>query len=279
MDIFDQIQTAYFQLTAAERKIADYVLAAGDRVQFMSITQLATDSGTADATVSRFCKSLGLKGFNAFKIAVAKSSAAAGNVRAFQEPVSESQDGRRISVKRLAEEAVSQTLEYTTRTMVMEAVKLLEEANRVSCFGSGGSMIMAEECAHLFSTVSHKFVAISDSHRQMSAVATMDERDVIIFFSYSGATTVGLQLLEAARARGVKCILVTRFNESPAAKLADAVLICGSNEGPFQLGSIPAKIAQLIAVDLVFQEYCHRNQEECVKNIQQIASALSAYHI
>lgn len=279
MDIFDQIQTAYFQLTAAERRVADYVLAAGDRVQFMSITQLAAECGSAEATVSRFCRGLGLKGFNAFKIAIAKSSAAAGKAPAFQETSIASQDGRRASVKRLAEEAISQTLEYSTQDMVMDAVKMLEKARRVSCFGSGGSMIMAEEFAHLFSTVSHKFTAISDSHRQMSAVATMDERDVIVLFSYSGATTVGLQLLEAARNRGVKSILVTRFNESPAAKLVDVVLSCGSNEGPFQLGSIPAKIAQLIVTDLVFQEYCHRNREECVKNIQQIASALSAYHL
>lgn len=278
MDILDQIQQAYFQLTAAERKVADYVLAAGDRVQFMSITQLATECGTADATVSRFCRSLGLKGFNAFKIALAKSSVS-GKTPTAHEPVSASLEGRRSTVKRLAEEAISQTLEFSSQQKVNEAVKLFEQASWVMCCGSGGSMIMAEECAHLFCTVSSKFSAVTDSHRQMSALATMREGDVLVLFSYSGATTVGLQLLEAAQARGVRSVLVTRFGESPAAQLADVVLCCGSNEGPFQLGSVPAKIAQLIVVDLLFQEYSHRNREECMKNIQQIASALSAYHV
>ena len=54
---------------------------------------------------------------------------------------------------------------------------------------------------------------------------------------------------------------------------------CGSNEGPFQFGSVPAKVAQLIVVDLLFQEYCHRNRASCQENIQQIASALSGKHI
>ena len=68
-------------------------------------------------------------------------------------------------------------------------------------------------------------------------------------------------------------------SKSPAAKLADVVLRCGSNEGPFQLGSVAAKIAQLVVVDMLFQEYFSRNREICEENIQSIASALSDMHI
>ena len=140
-------------------------------------------------------------------------------------------------------------------------------------------MIIASELAHLLSTVCNKFFAISDSHIQMSTAATMEQEDVIILFSYSGATNTGLQILELARARGVRTILVTRFNKSPAAKLADVVLCCGSNEGPFQFGSVPAKIAQLVVVDILFQEYCHRNREKCEESIHNIAAALSGMHV
>jgi DNA-binding MurR/RpiR family transcriptional regulator len=75
MNILDRIHAAYYQLTAAERKVADYVLQQYEQVQFMSITQLAEECGIAEATVSRFCRSLKLKGFNAFKIELAKYSA------------------------------------------------------------------------------------------------------------------------------------------------------------------------------------------------------------
>jgi DNA-binding MurR/RpiR family transcriptional regulator len=131
----------------------------------------------------------------------------------------------------------------------------------------------------MFSTVTGKFFAVYDSHIQMSTAATMDSNDVIILFSYSGATNNGLQILELAKARGIHTILVTRFNKSPAAKLADVVLCCGSNEGPFQFGSVAAKIAQLVVVDVLFQEYYHRNQEECEQSIQNIATALSGMHV
>ena len=82
-----------------------------------------------------------------------------------------------------------------------------------------------------------------------------------------------------AKQRGIKTILITRFPKSPAAKLADVVLCCGSNEGPFQFGSVAAKIAQLVVVDVLFQEYFSRNRAECEENIQNIASALSSMHV
>jgi len=276
-NILERIHASYYTLTAAERKVADYVLAQHAQVQFMSITQLADECGTAEATISRFCRSLKLKGFNAFKIELARHSVGSA-ARSPQTPA-DSQSGRISEVGRLAIEAVNQTLELAEPKKLLEAVELLEMAGFVMCIGAGGSMILASECAHLFSTVCSKFHAVSDSHSQMSAAATMGLDGVIVLFSYSGATTSGIQVLELARARGIKTILITRFNKSPAAKLADVVLRCGSNEGPFQFGSVPAKVAQLIVVDLLFQEYCHRNRESCQESIQQIASALSGKHI
>ena len=86
-------------------------------------------------------------------------------------------------------------------------------------------------------------------------------------------------MLELAKSQGIHTVLVTRFHKSPAAKLADVVLRCGSNEGPFQIGSVPAKVAQLIVIDVLFQEYCCRNREVSEENIQRIAAALSGKHV
>lgn len=278
MDILERIHASYYQLTAAERKVADFVLLQSHQVQFMSITQLADECGTAEATISRFCRSLKLKGFNAFKIELARYSAVGSSPKPDAQPT-DSLMGRSQEAGRASIDAIHQTLELMNPQQAEKAVVLLERAPHVMCIGSGGSMIMASEFAHLFSTVTNKFYAVSDSHTQMSAAATMDPKDVIVLFSYSGATTGGLQILELARSRGIPTILITRYLKSPAAKLADVVLRCGSNEGPFQFGSVPAKIAQLVVMDTLFQEYFYRNRAACEENIQRIASALSDMHV
>ena len=280
INILERIHACYYQLTAAERRVADYVLSQYSQVQFMSITQLAEECGSADATVSRFCRSLGLKGFNAFKIELAKYSAGIQASAPQDTPVStNTSEGRYQETARLSQTAITQTLSLLRQEDIDRTVELFEKASRVVCMGAGGSMLMANECAHLFSTVCNKFSSIWDSHLQMSFAATMHQTDVLVLFSYSGATRCGMEVLELAKARGIQTVLITRYPKSPAATLADVVLCCGSSESPFQFGSVPAKVAQLVLLDVLYQEFCHRNKADCGENLQRIAAALSEKHI
>ena len=277
-NIIEKIHASYYQLPAAEKKVADYVLLHRDQIQFMSITQLADECDVADATISRFCRSLQLKGFNAFKLELAQHTAPAAS----QVPVSvnlDTTEGRCHEIGRLAHEAVQQTVELFQPQKISEAVERIEKASRIMCIGSGSSMILASECANLFSTVTGKFFAVADTHTQISTLATMGKDDIIFLFSYSGATREGINILELAKSRGICCLLVTRFRKSPAAKLADIVLLCGSNEGPYQFGSVPAKIAQLVVIDSLFQEYCYCNKEACESNRLQIGAVLADMHL
>ena len=279
MNILDRIHASYYQLSAAERRVADYVISQYRQVQFMSITQLAEECGSADATVSRFCRNLGLKGFNAFKLELAKYAATADDGLRVRPAATDSTEGRCAEAGRLSKEAIDQTMTLVRPADVEKVVSIFEEADRVFCMGAGGSMILATECAHLFSTVCNKFSAIWDSHMQMSITATMNPKDAIILFSYSGATQNGMEVLELAKRRGLKTILVTRYPKSPLASEASVVLCCGSSESPFQFGSVPAKVAQLVLLDVLFQEYLHRNRTACEESLQRIADALSEKHV
>ena len=280
MNILDRIHASYYQLAAAERRVADYVLSQYRQVQFMSITQLAEECGAADATVSRFCRSLKLKGFNAFKLELAKyvASASIEGLRSAPSPT-DTPEGRCAEAGRLSQEAIDQTIALVRMEDIIKTVELFEDADRVFCMGAGGSMLLANECSHLFSTVCSKFSAVWDSHIQMSTTATMNTRDVIVLFSYSGATDNAMEVLGLAKQRGIRTVLITRYPKSPAATLANVVLCCGSSESPFQFGSVPAKVAQLVLLDVLFQEYFHRNRKNSEESLQRIAAALSEKHI
>ena len=279
MDILERIHASYYQLTAAERRVADYVLSQYRQVQFMSITQLAEECGSADATISRFCRNLGMKGFNAFKLELAKYAATADDGLRVRPAATDSPEGRCAEAGRISKEAIDQTIALVRPADIEKVVSIFEEADRVFCMGAGGSMVLATECSHLFSTVCNKFSAIWDSHMQMSITATMNRNDAIVLFSYSGATQNGMEVLELAKQRGIPTILITRYPKSPAATLADVVLCCGSSESPFQFGSVPAKVAQLVLMDVLFQEYFHRNRSKCEESLHRIADALSEKHI
>lgn len=139
-------------------------------------------------------------------------------------------------------------------------------------------MIMAMEASHLFSTAFPNFIPVYDSHLQTISAATLTQRDAVLFFSYSGSTRELMDILTVVREQKARIILVTHFPKSPAASFADVILQCGANEGPLQLGSVPARMAQLFVVDVLFAEVCRRS-EGCQQARERVAAALAAKHI
>ena len=106
---------------------------------------------------------------------------------------------------------LEQTIQLLDPRQVSRAVDLLRRSRRVVCMGQGSSMVLSEEAWTLFSTVSPKFLFVPDSHLQMNTLALMDPDELVLFFSYSGSTRDFQDLLEVARQRQVKVVLVSRF--------------------------------------------------------------------
>ena len=280
-NVFDTISNEYYALTAAEKKTADYIMSHRGATQFMSISELAEASGVAEATVSRFCRRLGYKGYNAFKLAVANSTAQSKNPSPLAGAVEDDDSFEDMCRKIYAADmgAMTETLDLIKKESIIRAADLLEQAGKVLCMGQGGSMIIAEETAHLFSTAGGKYFPVHDSHLQAIAAASLEENDVIFFFSYSGATVDMVHTMNLARSRGAKILLVTHFPKSPGSALADVVLQCGANESPLQLGSVAARIAQMFLADVLFSELCRRNIDSCRDTRRRIAAALADKHI
>ena len=283
MDAFEKISNAYYLLTTAEKKAADYVIIHQRDTQYMSISELAEACGVAEATISRFAKRLGYKGYNAFKLAVANSIAsratAAGSPLSGEVLAEDSVSDMCQKLFAAEVDAMEQTLGLLRPEAVTAAGDLLVNARKVLCMGQGGSMVIAEEAAHLFSTVFGKYFAICDSHMQTIAAAQMGPGDVILYISYSGATRDLLEIAQLARERGADVILISRFPKSPGAALASVVLQCGTNESPLQMGSVAARVAMIFVLDVLFSEVCRRDVETCRSRRHQVGDALSEKHV
>src|SRR4051812_20843915 len=72
------IQGLLPSLNPTERLIAEYVLQDPERILSSSIAEMRDGSGASVGSIVAFCRTLGLKGFAAFKIAVARELAQSG---------------------------------------------------------------------------------------------------------------------------------------------------------------------------------------------------------
>lgn len=264
-NILESITAQYHSLTRSGKKLADYIFAHTGETQYFSISTLAENSGVSEASITRFCHGLGLAGYNDFKLALAKTDHVTDMGELSDSPQGiASEDSLNTIFQKIHKASVlslNETLELLNEDAINKAVDLLVQADRVFCFGNGGSMVMAMEAWARFSTATSRFVHVSDSHMQIMNTALATSWDVLLVFSYSGSTKDMEDTLQIAREHGVSIILVTHYPNSRAAQFADVVLLCGYNEGPLQSGSIPAKVGQLLLIDCLFYGFCRRNPE------------------
>lgn len=60
--------------TFSENEIANFVINNPEVVVNNTITYMANETGTSETSINRFCKKIGFKGFNDFKIALAQDN-------------------------------------------------------------------------------------------------------------------------------------------------------------------------------------------------------------
>ncbi|MFW5787864.1 MAG: MurR/RpiR family transcriptional regulator, partial [Halanaerobiales bacterium] len=69
-----KIEATLDNLRPSEQKVARYVLSNYDEVKYQTVSELASNSNVSEASVMRFIKSLGFKGFQYFKLSLASST-------------------------------------------------------------------------------------------------------------------------------------------------------------------------------------------------------------
>lgn len=277
-NILIQIQLSYNQYTKTEKKIADYIIKNSSSVLFMSITELADECGVAEASVHRFCRRNGAKGYQEFKMKLSLCSS--GDETHPAESVGNSagnDDSKDLFAKILQNhlDAIRETNALLRPEMVEHTVNLMINARSIQFFGIGDSLLVAEDARNKFMRITPKVRTISDPHMQAMAASMSGPDDMLFFISYSGSTKDNVYVAKIARAAGAKIAVITRFLKSPLTEYADAVLICGSKEGPFEGGSIGAKMSQLHIIDILFQCYYAKTRKESAENIRKTSGAVA----
>lgn len=275
MNLILQIQSSYNQFTKAEKKVADYCLAHRDEIPYLSITELADACEVGDTSVYRFCRTLKLEGYQEFKMKFSLSQNAADHS---EEAVSDYEtsttafDALAKKVMNSHKNAIEETYHLLNLSTFEKVLDLLENAERIYFFGVGDSLLVAEEARNRFLRITTKVNCITDPHMQAVAASLSTEKDLIFLISYSGSTKDNIQTAKLAKERGAKVVCISHFQKSPLTAYCDAVLLCGSKEGPLNRGSMSAKSAQLYLIDLLYQSMYERNPEECFKN-NELATA------
>lgn len=276
-DFIVTIRSVYNQFTRAEKKVADYVVAHPRDVLFMSITELADACGVGETSVFRFCRTVGVNGYQEFKMQLSLSMQdVEGDNTPLTSHVAPDDDVTAVIQKVLGstQKALAETAALVDQATLGKAVDMLVAANRICFFGVGASLISAMKAANRFMRIEPKVVCVSDAHAQAMQAATMQPGDAAVVFSYSGSTKDTNAVAELAKQSGGTVISVTRFQKSPLTEFSSLILLCGANESPLQSGSTSADICQSFLTELLYTEYFRRNSARCGNYNAKTAAAV-----
>lgn len=269
------LRNTYPTFRPAERKVADAILENSEEVVHLSITELAHQADVSDATVVKFCKRLGYKGFQEFKILLAQDVVMKrAPIYGAVEP-----DDDVETIREKIFEANITALQDTRRVLSKKAlqatVQALGNAGEIHFYGIGASGIVAVDAEQKFSRIGLRANAFVDPHMQITRAALLKPGDVAVGISYSGETQEIVEALQAARAAGAITISITNYSNSAVAGVADHVLLIASQENILRSGAISSRIAQLSTIDTLFIAVALVDFDKSKHSIDKTKKALS----
>ncbi len=226
-----------------QQKLGEYVQADPARVLYMTITELARESETSEASVTRLCRALGCKGYTEFKMALAL------DVQRSQAPREQGDE-----IDTLVDESVQalrDTARLLDRSVLEQAAAVLHRARSVQIYGVAASAIIGDYLHYKLLRLGKAGQLFSDMHRAAMNATALGPTDVVVAISSSGSTRDLLHVVKLARKSGAQVLVISNTPRSPLASLSDILLVAARPEGPLSAGALNAKVGAMLLVELV----------------------------
>lgn len=275
-----KIQGSKKMMSGAELRVAQFILDNREQTLNLTVTELAEKAGVSDATVVRFCRTMGYKGYQDFKINLA-SDMAQPTVPVVPGEFSQTDSVGDLICKVIRSEmsALEETIATLDAKQMEDIASLILHARRVVFFGTGGSLMVAMDAMHKFLKIGIKATVQMDSDIQKMESSLMEKGDVAIAISHSGSSSHVLECVKNAQESGAKVIGITTIGKSPLQKVCDYLLMSPTKEFVFRSESVSARIAQLSILDclVAIMSYMdYDSSKEAIRKTRQATSGTKA---
>jgi RpiR family transcriptional regulator, carbohydrate utilization regulator len=270
------IQGTLPSLNPTERLIANHILEDPERILTSSIAEMRDGSGASVGSIVGFCRSLGLKGFADFKIALARDLAQSGfSGFAPAADGTSSQTGTVFEkVFQFHVQSLVDTLQINSQETMRHAAQALERAHHIEFFAIGISYPIAYLASCKLRLIGLPASTQFDSHMQLIAATQLRKGDVAFAISCSGATSETVRCLEVARSRGARTICLTNSVRSPITHAADLALFATPSEIKYFQAPLASRITQLAIVDALFVSLAQKHKDRTAVQLRNAGEEL-----
>lgn len=263
-DLLGEIANQIPSFHASEVAIADAILTSPEIASGMNISQIADKSGTSVASVVRFCKTLGFKGYPEFRMALIGqlSRQIAQGTELHLDGGITVDDSAAELIRKIAYAdalAIKTTAERLDVETFTKTVDVWESASTIGIIGFASSGYVAMDLQLKLNRLGKRSIAWSDLHTALTSISLLKKGDVLVAISHSGTTLDIIDVISEFKEKGITIVLITNALRSPATAIADLVLFTSARETTLRSGATASRIAQLTVVDCLCVSLAQRN--------------------
>jgi len=201
------------RLTVTEKSVVSYINSNEDKLANMSIVDVAEESFTSPATVSRTIKKCGLEGFSELRYKIS----ARGDYNKDSKKVNE------ILGKSLTE--VTKTIENISISKVLEIVKLIKESKRIYILARGLTELVAQEFNLKLQLLGYNAFLIVDPNIMKKICKTLKKEELVIIFSLRCNTEEIIESAKSASNSGAKIVTCSCVKGTDIEKISNVTLV------------------------------------------------------
>ena len=246
------ICSSYDSFFDSEKKIANCIMERKREVVDMTVAELAQASGASDASVSRFCRSCGFKGFHQLKMTLARelseeSQASVGN------DISRRDIGQSLqNILANKTEEIRQTVAMMDPENLDRILDIIQKARMVQLVAVGNTIPVALDAAFKFNQLGIPAATGTILETQTAYAFNLGKKDVIIAISNSGVSRRLIRILEGASGNGVTVISITNNPESPVAKLSDYHITTATREKLLREDFLFSRVPATMVIEILY---------------------------
>ncbi|HET8818088.1 MAG TPA: MurR/RpiR family transcriptional regulator [Xanthomonadaceae bacterium] len=267
------------QMSAIERRIADFVLDNAQLLRDYSSQQLANALGISQSSVVKFCQKLGFKGYPDLKYAVGDALARGDNGDASEAAPDDAPDNALVGdLWRRKTEAEEETRSINPAATLGEVASALAASDRVFSIGLGEDDIHARAFALRLSLLGILTVHNFDTAHMTASVSAAAKGDVLLVFSEHGKQPALCQIGREFGERGGTVVTVTRHTSNPLRAYADIALLVSAHDERAHIEPLLYHSALQNLLDRIFVMLCeeHGHHDRLLANLDRIQPLLES---
>lgn len=251
--VINQICASMDSFFDTEKKIGDYIVRNPKKVVDMTVGELAKECGVSEASVSRFCKRIELKGFHHLKISLARELVDAKDDGEISGHISvDDMEGSLRGILSNKMEELRQTVAMIDREELKKILDVINNADTVLMAAVGNTIPVAMDGAYKLNQIGIRAMSTPIWETELGYSYNLTDKDVVVAIFNSGESTGVIQILEAAKSRGTVAISITNNARSSVAELSTYHITTATREKLFLDGYCFSRVSATMVIEIIY---------------------------